>query len=698
MENIATNQRAFRFATDYYDHPTEYEKRDKAIQVAKKLGVTINDLKAAKEARDLPTPEKNKIMGPIIDKLAQNSYAEESLNSPVGHIDRFKIKNLIDEDPDLQINYLNRKGYEARFNSNGELEARRKGEYFRLVDPSQFEFEDVIDVIGDLVQMGLEGFASMAPGWTKPIVAGGVAGAYELGKQELAKLAGLRDDNNYARVASKVGLGVVFPLLPIIPGGVPDYIASSYKNIPKENADEIIRAGQKMGVVPTKGMLSDNIRLQESEDWLAKQPIQTISSKSIQEHVTKNIKGTDAYAKELLKDRIPQSRVDIAEGLRGSISSSLQDRKDYAEELYDYVESRISKSGYQVNTDGLNNAIKTLQTKYFKFIPEGRNWSEQKLADLDNISNISDLRGFITSLDNDFGKFQNQPKILAAITSLRKSSKNLVDETFDTVLTNMENAAKQFVDNTAYTPQMKNKLGSMAQERLDDIAHTRNKLIEANKIWRDINEESNVLIKNIGKDVKGGIGQKIDKIDNMPIEELFKKVINEGDYKKSQFMAEKYPEEFNQARGVVLNDIFRKAKHERKGKNNKTFASSVNQQIKAMSDSKKMILFGRDGIEKADALALWFSELPSVINPSSTSIAKNITEFISSNVNQGLVRFRTGLGNNTKYSRTFVKGLGDVINNPATRGGSFYLGSELAKPFTSSEQSQQSKLPLIPME
>jgi hypothetical protein len=135
-------------------------------------------------------------------------FQEEALpvvqESGVGFGTRAALKNLIDDSPELQIQYLERKGFDAR-KRKGQLQVKKPGDkQWKVVDPEGFDLQDVTDHIGDVI----EG-AALAAGTTFGGILGGAAaaGATETVKQGLAKLAGVRKEMDLGEVAESAAIG-----------------------------------------------------------------------------------------------------------------------------------------------------------------------------------------------------------------------------------------------------------------------------------------------------------------------------------------------------------------------------------------------------------------------------------------------------------------------------------------------------------
>ncbi len=218
MPSVPETQRAL-------DIIAEDPNTDMAKAVKHKLGLDDNDIKAWSLARQRPQDDKmaTEVKNKIYNRVADNMPVNQNRNGVVGFVDRFVLQNLIDRDPDLQIKYLNKKGYDAKVDSGQVLAKKPGASEWSAVDPKGFDMFDMFDIVGDTMEavassvVGTAAATLAAPTGPGAIAAGMGAGAttaagFELGKQHLAKALGHREKIDSWRVIEQGVFGGVAPL------------------------------------------------------------------------------------------------------------------------------------------------------------------------------------------------------------------------------------------------------------------------------------------------------------------------------------------------------------------------------------------------------------------------------------------------------------------------------------------------------
>jgi vacuolar-type H+-ATPase subunit E/Vma4 len=681
------------FAAKNYDNPNDYVARDKANIWAKDHGLTEKDIDMYRNAAWMPptmaNPIKNNVLDKVALKLASDFGAIDPEKSPIGFGERFAVKNLIDEDPDLQVRYLEKKGYKARIDNEGNLIAARPGGFFEKVDPSSFDPGDVIDLTGDAINAAMTGAATAAAAlYTGPAAiaaipaAGAASGAlFESGKQAIAQLSGLREDYNYPRIVEKSLINAAMPLLPTMLGGV-------YKPTPKANIAEIKAAGKQMGATPTAGQLTTSRDLQMIENARWNEP-STIFNVGLKNKVGKNIEATDQYAANLLENRLPITTGDAGAIARESISSGLKEKLSKAENLYDSVTKVLDKPGYTVNTKPLQ--AKIIELKASKTYvngatsnPQTTTYLDSKLEELQNVKTIGDLRKFNSEIRTDGIRFrESNPSASGAAKTILSDGKTLLDNSFDDILTRIESSIPL------------KKVGYDTTKLKDFISKQRNDLREANNLYRQINESADTILKRPGAQTKGSANTKIKKIEGLSVEDAFRKTYSGGDIEKARWIDQNFLAEAATARGSVFQEIWDKASNVRKGfGKQQSFGSAISERIRYLSPSEKEILFGKDGVKKADYMAKWFASQPMEVNASGTGSRAGFFDFgamLLSNVTSAFNVFRYNMA---RFQTSMPRGklLGNPIDNPLTRGAAAAAGSETLIPITGSDASEKNLL------
>lgn len=135
--------------------------------------------------------------------------------SGAGFLDRAVLKNLLDDSPKLQQEYLEKKGFQVR-QQGGQMQIKKpKDKYWSVVDPEGFDLQDVTDVVGDIAEGALSAVGAIIGSSAGPMgsIAGAGAGAglAETGKQVLGTAIGARPQIDAGRIATTAALGAAVP-------------------------------------------------------------------------------------------------------------------------------------------------------------------------------------------------------------------------------------------------------------------------------------------------------------------------------------------------------------------------------------------------------------------------------------------------------------------------------------------------------
>jgi hypothetical protein len=558
------------------------------------------------------------------------------------------------------------------------LEARKEGELFSVVDPSRFEISDIFDIAGDLVTGAVEGVVTGGRAMTGPMgflltapVGGLTSGSLEAGKQWLAQAAGLRNNTDIERISTKASLGAVLPLLPRMVGEIPAGFANDYHFKPKPNAGQLKEIGKRMGAVPTKGMQNANPLGQEIENALWQSRPASVMNRDLINQVQSNIDATDKYAEGLFKNRSGMSKVDAGREIQPSIVAKLNEKLKKSEELYDNIQKKLGLKGFAVDTNPINKNLDVLENE-FKFDKIGRNWAQDIRAELEIVNTIEDLRLFNRRLNYDVQRYRvADPPLARAAQIMLDRSKTLIDETFNGII---ENRA---LDLSKISPDK-------AAEFTKYINGLRSDLSNANRLYAEVNKESGSILRTpeTANLERGSANTKIEKIAARDFQKIWNDIYSGGNLKKANWLEKNYPDEFNIARNTRLQQIWDES-ITRRVSNNQSMGSKLSQRIRSLSDTEKEILFGKDGIAKANDLAIWFANQPITVGPSGTPKGLQILGGVTNFTGQSFNAFRYWLSNQSPGSKA-VKGTLNVIdktvNNPATRGGASWGGKYLFSP------------------
>ncbi len=149
------------------------------------------------------TPEtgSKKFSPEIMGELEVKEQSDTPSKAP-GVADRFVVKNLVAKSPTLQLEYLKKKGIDARM-QNGEL-VYREGKEWKNVDLAGWDPQDLLDIVGDTVSGVMTAAGAMAAG----TIGGGLgSAAAESLQQSAARLVGARPEYDLSEIGKEAGIG-----------------------------------------------------------------------------------------------------------------------------------------------------------------------------------------------------------------------------------------------------------------------------------------------------------------------------------------------------------------------------------------------------------------------------------------------------------------------------------------------------------
>jgi hypothetical protein len=522
------------------------------------------------------------------------------------------LLGLIKEDPDLQLEFLKRQGFDAQLDQ-GIVKIRDRAGNLNNYNPEGLDFGDIIEYLPEFVEgvvgaiatgtkaMGAlgapaTGGASIAAG---AAAGGAVTGAAELGKQTLAKGFGLREDINVGRVARQAGIGAAVPT--VFPG-----IAAAAKKTGRGISQAIFggagpkpvdvrgiqEAGKLIGAKPTPGMLTTDPVIKATEAVLSKQHF-GIGGMVLRKQQRVNQAATIEAAESLLKNKTERSAFEVGEAFQEKILKDVSKKLQPAEKLYGEVAKTIGD--VRADTSLLSSKIEQLRGR-MKFSTEGNVLLSKIEAKLGDIKSVEDLKLFRTAIRDEIPP------------TASKNMKIVADEIYQA-------ATKARSD--SFVNQVRNLKGEFAPE-----AHKKllDKIKDADKIYADT---ANLVQKSLlsqGKSVTKGVKRTAaEAIEGVIPEQRVAKFFPGVDAAKVEALKKLSPAGFDQLAGAKMAQIAEKATSQAMGSFGALRPNVVAQEIEKLSPEVATSIFGKEGVKKAKAIAKFYKAIPADLNPSGTA-------------------------------------------------------------------------------
>lgn len=645
MADLSGAAKTLKFISDNFDSEDPVLKQ-KATTYASKLRLEPKDVISYRNASaNLDDPNSIKTRNAVFSKVAETLPAEEKRG--VLPRERFNIKNFIDENPALQKKYLEEKGYRTRI-INNRVEVRKDEDaQYKVVDPEGMDWSDLALEVGDIsfdVLKGLGEAAGMASkavgGFLAPLtggtsllatgaISGGLGGATEAARQGAGMALGLRDKPDYGLIGQEavlgatVGSGLAAAGMGLKKWGKQAADAIAAKIGFRPEAAEIKKAYEVLGGKATPAQLVADKTVRELEDSIIRaQENQLPLSRELKQQVMDNIKAANQTARELAETAaqrlfgvgideietgieqtakkaqtqaqqilnsisgakeagIGQLTPVVGEEIQQSIGKKIGDKLAKSTELYDKVESGLKRKALKPDMSGVKQTIASLKTKLDDKTNAWLDWAESVA---DRVPNMDELKTMRTMIMDEAE--QGTKTIKSAANAIRKSIEETRDTTFSNVIMESINKARESAD-------------PLAKKTVKYFSDLHTDLMQANKLYREVNQDLEAIIKRPGVDSNRKLSpdKKLKKFMKEAPEIIFEKVAASKDINKAKWMMQNYPDEYKKVSSAKISKIWLEA-----ASDDTRLTNTILSELNKMSDSEKLALLGKNANTKIVSL------------------------------------------------------------------------------------------------
>jgi hypothetical protein len=628
------------------NNPTD----NRASAVMDKLGVGPDEVQAWKWSKsNLVDPRVIEVRNKVFDTIANSRPSVDEM--PSGAVmDRMVIKNLLDAEPDLQAEYLKKKGYDVRWVYKEEklkparlgagkaggygsevdqqprlvkeqvLELKRPGDNkWGVIDPkSVLDLWDVTDVIGDAVEAAAGALASGSkPFGPIGILAGGAATAgVEAGKQGIAKAIGAREELNPSRIVQAGLTGMAVPALVGLTGKAIKLGGSVINKgmgllgiTPKAEAGAIEESAKLLGAKATPGQLSGSKLVQDIESTQYQSTGQ-IGGFFTRRQIAENRKAVQKEADALVKEAVNRTEFNLGDEAGNKIIQELEKRLEPVEAIYDKYETMFKsipkstpyiKAQYKPDTSSILNKITKLKEDFSAddFSINYLNKIEEKIKNIDTLSQLKTTRTWVSK-----GTKPSEPNSYYIAGEIR----DLLTEARTDTLKNLAKIS---------SGGNQNEFKKMAEE-------IGNADFEYRAIIDDVKNIMGVTKERLPR----GPVKSVEKfIKDTPEISLINKTIKEGDPRKIAQIKNSFPESFDLLRQGKITEIAKRS--EADGKVNPSKLSSI---LNDLPPETRDLLFDNDAVLKIKALKIYLDSIPEKVGPSGTPGGLNVFNMLSPRV------------------------------------------------------------------
>lgn len=358
---------------------------------------------------------------------------------------------------------------------------------------------------------------------------------------------------------------------------------------------KVEEAADRLGLKPTRGMVSNSYVERNLENSLSQQP--SIPGAFVRREQEPVKQGLDKGVRGLLEQGTDQSPFEFGRDVKGQLIQDLDTRRAPISQVYDDVKRSTpfidvaDKSKARIGKNILDNADKTT-------LP---NTPERSLADtfvrqIEGSKNVEQLKqiqsiakGIAEDNNSTYGQKQVASSVLEKIDRLQNNS---------------------IMRSAIQSARSEGEGAGVGKQLISDIK-------DANKQYREMMKDTNVLGEGSGlfKPERGkGVGSITNEINNRPNEEVGKAIFDTNNNEYLNFLKDKHPEVYEQAKNQYVGQIANKSKGQTGEVEVKKFLTN----IKNMGPEAREHLFGEGANQKIEDIQTVIHSIPTKVGASDT--------------------------------------------------------------------------------
>ena len=653
----------------------------KASAAQQKLGLNDKHIQAWKKTRSEPdNPMTVQVKNTIFDTISDSLPVSQKGGGVLNLGDRIKIKNLINERPDLQEKYLQKLGYDTKRDPSNpnKVVAKKKGDLrYGAIDPEGFDRFDLFDIFEEVaggvvgaVTTGAKalGFFSAPATGGFSLAASSALGAaseagLETGRQGLGMALGLREELDPSLITQRGLIGATLPGIgKLAEKGLKAASKQIAKRVPKFklNANEIKEAAKELKVKTTPGMVMDSQFVQNLESQLSKES-GMIGGFGLRSTIKKNIQASKEAAEEIVGSASGRTAFESGQLGKKQIIDAIEEKLRPAEIIYDNAEKIFSKKKFKPDFTDFKAGLEDL-AEPFKFNDNAMSEIVNFADKIDAVKNLTELKSLRTQVRNAAN--------VASRSGDSETAKLLND--FALGLTNVRSQTLKnlITDNP--------KLSEQAGMGLEAITR-------ADKIYRETAGIVQDTLLDRGQAIKGGVKSTAKRsIEKIKETQAINKILDSSDPIKIDNVRKSFPKAFETLRTGKIEEIVNRSML--KGEIN---PRKLVKSIRNMPPETAALLLGKDALNKSKSLEVVVNSIPENINPSGTSFSL-ILDNLFSVLQQAKSVGKSGLLKGAEYSAIASKSLENILSKeltPAALRATTQVGLQSAMPKPESTQS-----------
>lgn len=442
-----------------------------------------------------------------------------------------------------------------------------------------------VGAAGRIGRAALQGGAS-GVGFSDANTASGVATAGAAGAAIGGTLGGVGSMFGFGKARPRAGLTSVVDET----GNVFD------QGVAQGAGQDVARAAQRLGVSPTKAMVTDDYITQGLEKSLAVSP--TKAGDLVRASQERAMSGIRKATGEMLSDRTDNTAFEIGESVIDSVKDRLMTRYEPIKKAYEEIATHTTEIALK---DKSKSAVARNMAKYAS----------------ESFAPGTPQRGMMLELSDRLANAKTVDQVKQIRTSLRNQIGSLdprVRHGFGPIMSKLDRLERNSILRAAVEATGKQGEGTkLAQDLI-------NKSKGANKAYRELMDVAWKLGDRTKVSKSRTVTELLMDLDNMAPEQVGQKLFRANDQKLLGFIQKEFPESFELMRVQKLNDIYSKSLTD-----GSLMPRKLIREIEKFQPEVRKMLFG-DKIGKLEDLKKVARAYPGPINPSGTSINQQFNQ------------------------------------------------------------------------
>jgi hypothetical protein len=358
----------------------------------------------------------------------------------------------------------------------------------------------------------------------------------------------------------------------------------------KEGAEEILEASKRLGVTPTRGMLTDERTVQKLESGLAQSG--SDAGDIVAKRLEKVQKGLEKSAEGVFGKTGDITKIQASEAGKGLIEETLKKRVQPAVDVYKQIENEVVHIPIvEKSAKSVARNIKNLPSAFIEGSPE-KSFVNQIGSTLENVKSLDELRRLKTYVGKTFQDRNITPTM-----------KETAGEIYGRIARMEQRAITQASIDAARNAKHGE---AVAREMIGQIK-------DANKLYGQVSKDVQDLAQSVGMGRVQNYQDFARKIKDIGDEKFVDKFFNPNNVNALKKFQAQFPEAFEALRTAKMGQIYNQsiAKGE-------ISLPSLIRNVKKLSPEARALVFGKDANSVLKDIETVYNSTYGKVGPSGT--------------------------------------------------------------------------------